>query len=245
MTEQNNNNQQNRGPRPAQNNNQNRGPRPANQGQNRDSRPPQQNNNNNNNNQNRRPQHNNNNRNNNNPNNNSGGANNNNRPQNNNNRNRPRGNFRGNRGGSNAQRMPQGNRYERLCRRYDLLLEAHNLARSKYFELFHRADYNQGTKLERIFYGTLEQLRAFERDVETMTIEPEFKEQFFNRINPYKAEYTYSENHKISNVGVNTVKNEDITDPHVLQTQINADYAEDKEETVGTWEDYNAYKGIV
>jgi hypothetical protein len=232
MTEQNNNNQQNRGPRPAQNN----GPRQPNQGQNRDSRPPQQ--------QNRRPHHNNN-RNNNNPNN-GGGGNNNNRPQNNNNnRNRPRGNFRGNRGGSNAQRMPQGNRFERLCRRYDLLLEAHNLARSKYFELFHRADYNQGTKLERIFYGTLEQLRAFERDVETMTIEPEFKEQFFNRINPYKAEYTYSENHKISNVGVNTVKNEDITDPHVLQTQINADYANDKEETVGTWEDYNSYKGIV
>jgi|GEM_PF-1611173 len=233
MTEQNNNNNnQNRGPRPAQHNhqnqNRNRGPRHPNQGQgqgpnpnqnqNRDSRGPQQNNN-----QNRRPHHNN----------------------NNNNNNRPRGNFRGGNNQNRPSRMPQGNRFERLARRYDLLLEAHNLARSKYFELFHRADYNQGVKLERIFYATLEQLRAFERDVETMPIEPEFKEQFFNRINPYRPEYTYSDNHQISPVGVNTVKSEEITDPHVMQSQINADYANDKEETVGTWDDYNAYKGIV
>ena len=170
-----------------------------------------------------------------------------NRPQNNNNQNRNgqkpgpnRNNRRRYRGNKNRTPNPTS-QLERLVEKYINLLDQHLVARRKFHDLFYRADNNQLNKLERLFYQTINDLRDFEDK-----IAPEMKASFEQRINGLRPDTTYSTNHNINleEFVPAVVPESEIFDPHLLQSQIKANFKGDTEESVGSIEDYNQYKNI-
>lgn len=128
---------------------------------------------------------------------------------------------------------------ERVYEKYLNLLDQHIIARRKYHDLFYRADPAQKNKLERNFYNTLNDIREFES-----RIAPDVKILFEKRNNGYQYDRTYTSNHEIPIEG--DVVPQDIApaEPHLLQSQIAADYSGDVEESVGTAEDYLKYKNF-
>lgn len=160
------------------------------------------------------------------------------------NKNRSSNNYRNNRrryrGNSNRPKPqnPSSN-LDRLVEKYINLLDQHLIARRKYHDLYFRAENAQLNKLERNFYSTLNDLRDFEAK-----LPEESKEIFEKRINGLKLDLTYSSNHNIDinqRIDLDTLV---IEDPHLLQSQIKANYSDDSEESVGSLEDYNKYKTL-
>lgn len=128
---------------------------------------------------------------------------------------------------------------ERQVEKYINLLDQHLIARKKFHDLYYRADDNQIIKLEKNFYSTLNDMRDFEA-----RIPEELKAPFEKKINGLSLDLTYSSNHQIDineKINLDKVK---IEDPHFLQSQAKADYANDTEESMGTIEDYSKYKMI-
>ena len=159
-------------------------------------------------------------------------------------------------GGGNAKkrtRRPRNNRkrkpgsgnnnnlsgFEKVERAYLNLLEKHLESRRKYYDLFHRADPRQLAKLERSFYRTLSELREYEDN-----LKPELKEKFDAKYNGLSVDNTYSTNHEIPFEAEPVAAEGDFDDPHLLPTQKDSSYSEDTEESVGSMEDYNSYKGL-
>lgn len=135
---------------------------------------------------------------------------------------------------------PQSTNIEKIYEKYLNLLDQHLIARRKYHDLFFRADPNQKAKLERNFYNTLNEVQEFQNK---MT--PEVRELFNKRNNGLSEDRIYTENHQIDPIGKLEIENEqDIQDPHYLQSQANCDYSNDTEESNGTIEDYLKYKGL-
>ena len=139
------------------------------------------------------------------------------------------------------QGQPQGpvSPLERIYEKYLNLLDQHIIARRKYHDLFYRADPAQKAKLERNFYNTLNDIRDFENK-----LAPDVKVLFEKRNNGYQNDRIYTTNHELPIEG--DVVPEDLppAEPHLLQSQINCDYSEDTEESVGTAEDYLRYKNL-
>ncbi|AUN98142.1 hypothetical protein C0V70_08475 [Bacteriovorax stolpii] len=140
-----------------------------------------------------------------------------------------------------GQGQPQGpvSPLERIYEKYLNLLDQHIIARRKYHDLFYRADPAQKAKLERNFYNTLNDIREFENK-----LAPDVKVLFEKRNNGYQNDRIYTTNHALPIEG--DVVPEDLppAEPHLLQSQINCDYSEDTEESVGTAEDYLRYKNL-
>jgi hypothetical protein len=158
------------------------------------------------------------------------------RPNHNNNRNRPRPE---NRPQGGQQQGGGGFNFERIYEKYLNLLDQHIIARRKYHDLFYRADPNQKNKLEKNFYNTLNDIRDFESK-----LAPDVKTMFEKRNNGLSLDRTYTSNHEIPVEGDPVPEDLPPAEPHYLQSQKNADYADDKEESVGTAEDYLKYKGL-
>lgn len=133
----------------------------------------------------------------------------------------------------------QGTSLDRIYEKYLNLLDQHLIARRKYHDLFFRADPAQKNKLERNFYNTLKDLRDFEDK-----LTPESREQFEKRNNGLKPDNIYTTNHEIGLEGDNPPAQSEWHDPHFLQSQKIANYNDDKEESVGTAEDYLKYKNL-
>ncbi|MDH5580343.1 MAG: hypothetical protein OEY33_00410 [Bdellovibrionales bacterium] len=148
-----------------------------------------------------------------------------------NNRNRKRNN-RGRYNKKGPYLTPQ----ERVFKKYMNLLDQHIEARRKYFELFFRADPNQKVKLEKIFNNTIEQVRNFEN-----SLNEEEKKLLDLRINKYREDIDYTQNHSLEE---NKAQYEQIEDPHLLPSQKTNEFIEDTEESIGSIEDYHAYKGV-
>lgn len=140
-----------------------------------------------------------------------------------------------------GQGQPQGpvSPIERIYEKYLNLLDQHIIARRKYHDLFYRADPAQKAKLERNFYNTLNDIRDFESK-----LAPDVKVLFEKRNNGYQNDRIYTTNHALPIEG--DVVPEDLppAEPHLLQSQINCDYSDDTEESVGTAEDYLRYKNL-
>lgn len=134
---------------------------------------------------------------------------------------------------------PQGNNSEKVYEKYLNLLDQHLIARRKYHDLFYRADPGQKNKLERNFYNTLNDIRDFES-----RLAPGARELFEKRNNGLKQDNIYTTNHELPLIGENPPPVAEWNDPHFLQTQKSADYSKDKEESVGTVEDYLSYKNL-
>lgn len=162
--------------------------------------------------------------------------------QNNNQRRRPHHNNRPRREGQPGGQQQQGGggfSIERIYEKYLNLLDQHIIARRKYHDLFYRADPAQKAKLERNFYNTLNDVREFENK-----LAPDVKVLFEKRNNGLKADRTYTSNHEIPIEGDEVPSDLPPAEPHLLQSQIAADYSKDTEESVGTAEDYLKYKGL-
>ncbi len=141
--------------------------------------------------------------------------------------------------GGNAQHPP-GINIERIYEKYLNLLDQHLIARRKYHDLFFRADPAQKNKLERNFYNSLHELREFEN-----RLDPAARELFEKRNNGLKTDNIYTTVHDIPVTGENPPVESEIEDPHFLQSQQQANYADDREESVGTLDDYLKYKNLV
>lgn len=124
--------------------------------------------------------------------------------------------------------------------KYFNLLEQHIMARRKYFDNFDRVGEKQREKLEKNFIDTQKTFLDFKG-----RLKPEELEIFEKKYENLKMDTTYANNHELPLGEVEPeVTAQEIEDPHYLQTQIQADYSEDTEESMGSLEDYKAYKGL-
>ncbi len=128
---------------------------------------------------------------------------------------------------------------EKLYRKYENLLEQHLIARKKYYEYFHRADPKQKIKLENNFTRTVKELRDFE-----MSLEGEDKNKFLEKYDSYNLDTTYTSNRDMPIEGDKVNVEGDFEDPHYLPSQAESDFSADTEESMGTMDDYLAYKGL-
>jgi hypothetical protein len=128
--------------------------------------------------------------------------------------------------------------------KYDNLLEQHLITRRKYYDYFNRVDERQLYRLEKNFFDSIEHLRRFEAGLEPWQREALEK----RKTERYRIDSTYSENRGWDPLAVQPieVKPEEIEDPHFKETQKEAfdEYRDDREESVGTFEDYLKLKGL-
>ena len=136
--------------------------------------------------------------------------------------------------------QPHGLNIERIYEKYLNLLDQHLIARRKYHDLFYRADPAQKNKLERNFYNTLNDIRDFESK-----LAPEARALFEKRNNGLSPDNIYTSNHELPTVGEAPPPETEWADPHYLQSQKQANFAEDKEESVGSADDYLKYKNLL
>jgi len=142
-----------------------------------------------------------------------------------------------------TQQQNQKRFLERSYEKYINLLDQHLIARKKFHDLYYRADHQQLNRLERIFDQTLKDLRTYEE-----SLSPELKEYVESRVNGLKLDQTYTLNHpstvqehieSVESLNVEVI----FQDPHLLQSQIQCNFENDTEESVGTMDDYLRYKG--
>lgn len=126
-----------------------------------------------------------------------------------------------------------------VIQKYLNLLDQHMINRRKYFEYFDREEGRHRRRLEKNFFTSIEQLRRFEE-----RLEPWQKELLKAHVDRYRLDLTYSGNHELSPVAEPAPLEGDFPDPHFKEEQVEAftAYAEDREESVGTYDDYLQYK---
>jgi len=126
-----------------------------------------------------------------------------------------------------------------VVQKYLNLLEQHLVNRRKYFEYFNREDGRHRRRLEKNFFGTIEQLRRFEEKLDERQ-----KEILLAHVERYRPDLTYSTNHNLPREAEPVPFQGDFDDPHVTELQKEARelWADDSEESSGSIEDYEAYK---
>ena len=139
---------------------------------------------------------------------------------------------------SNNNNRPQFQSHEKLVKAYYVMIEKIQIARRKYFDDFHHQDPNRVLKLQKSFERSMDELRAWESKLSPKEAEIILKEK--------KPDHTYSTIQNLSPIGVNEIKSEEIKDPHLINSQNEAikKYKQDREESVGTMDDYRSYKNI-
>ena len=153
--------------------------------------------------------------------------------------NKPAQSNQGQQANQNPNQRPDNrpNLIDRIYEKYQNLLEQHLIARKKFHDLFYRADLPQKNKLERIFYSSLNELRDFEAK-----LNPTERELFEKRNNGLALDTTYSTLNADLLAASLTNANQEPSDPHYMQSQKAATYRDDKEESVGSKDDYEKYK---
>ena len=126
-----------------------------------------------------------------------------------------------------------------IYNKYLTLMEQHLAARKKYFALFDRADPQQRAKLERNFTSSMNKVREFED-----ALEGDDLQNFQTRVNGLSNDKPYSDNHEIPFVAEVVSTDLPPAEPHYLETQKTSNFSADTEESVGSMEDYLAYKGV-
>jgi hypothetical protein len=134
---------------------------------------------------------------------------------------------------------PRLSAIDRLIVKVENLRLAHLEARRKYFELFDRADPRQKDKLERQFTQSMKTLRDFES-----SLTEQDRALFERHYDAYPPDLTYATNHELPSAGGGVSFEGEFEDPHELESQKQANYAQDTEESIGSLDDYKAYKGL-
>ena len=135
--------------------------------------------------------------------------------------------------GSRRRKRPHGNNEEKASveKKYLHSLELYCAARRKYFEFFHRVQGRKLDKLKHNFYRTLEEFRRQEKGL---------------GMKPKGEDSTYSHNHNLApHSSQESVGEGESEEFYLLDSQKERCYDDDTEESVGTMEDYHAYKGSV
>ncbi len=128
---------------------------------------------------------------------------------------------------------------DKIIAKYDTLQEHHQAARKKLYEMFFRANKDQKRKLEEKFESTLNQLYKYEGELKDWE-----KEALNKKIEGYPMDTEYTSNHNIP-VDLADPEPTEIIDEHVNATQKSRpDYSNDKDESIGSINDYYTYKGI-
>lgn len=123
--------------------------------------------------------------------------------------------------------------------KYQNLMDQHINARRKLFELFFRKDPRRVSRLQKNFEKTGRDIRNFESQ-----LSPEFREVLETRTEAYPLDLEYS---SLSQEQREIAPKEDPQSSlyHISDTQKNRpSYSEDKEESIGTMEDYHEYKEL-
>lgn len=127
---------------------------------------------------------------------------------------------------------------QELFSRYEKLFEELAKVRSDYFEKFFRVDDNRKRSMEKRYYDLLNNFRNFENSLPDWQKNKFLKDHKGNRL-----DLDYSLAHPDAEVS----NEEQVApaDPHVSLIQKGRpSYKDDKEESVGTMEDYNRVKGL-
>lgn len=141
--------------------------------------------------------------------------------------------------GPNKNRRPKSLTPARILQKYDNLLEQHIVARRKYYEMHGRVQGKQLDKVEKNFFKTMEAIRTFEDGLKDWQ-----RDVLKEKIDAYPEDRQYSSTHELGTKGDDVPFSGEFEDPHLLQSQIEADYSNDTEESVGTIDDYKNYKGL-
>ncbi|MGB0452542.1 MAG: hypothetical protein ACPGJV_02425 [Bacteriovoracaceae bacterium] len=126
-----------------------------------------------------------------------------------------------------------------IFRNYERLCDALTKARKDYLDKFHHHDRRVKQKYEKLYFTAMKKLRDYESSLSS-----DEKERYQKLYPDHEFDTTYSQNHELSTEGEVLVNDTDIEDPHFLESQKESDYKEDEEESVGSIDDYYAYKGI-
>jgi hypothetical protein len=143
------------------------------------------------------------------------------------------------RSSGNKNRRPKALTPSRILQKYDNLLEQYLVARRKFFDLFGRGKQKQITKAQNNYQHTLKSLRSFEEGLKDWQ-----KDVLANKIDGYPEDRQYSREHKLEPKGDEVSFVGEFPDPHLLPGQKATDWSKDTEESEGTIEDYNKYKGL-
>lgn len=139
---------------------------------------------------------------------------------------------------SNRNRRPKSLTPSRILQKYENLMEQHVIARKKYFEVFGRITGKQFQKIENNFNRTLKAIVEYKDSLKDWQ-----QEVLDKKLNFYPKDTQYSQAHQDEQAL--EVEFEGIfEDPHLLPTQKEHLWSNDTEESVGTIDDYKAYKGI-
>ncbi len=127
-----------------------------------------------------------------------------------------------------------------IAAKYFNLLDQHLNARKKYFENFNLVDKKTQAKLEKNFIESQKTFLAFKS-----RLNDKDKKLYEEKFENLKLDTTYSKNHDIAPTEhlETNVDPSDIQDPHYLVSQIESDFSDDEEESMGSLDDYKAYKG--
>lgn len=142
-------------------------------------------------------------------------------------------------GSKGKSRRPKTLTPARVIQKYQNLLEQYLIARKKFFEIFGRGKEKQIDKVEKNYKTALANLRNFEKN-----LIPWQKEVLDKKYNGLPEDRQYSTDNNLSPEGDTVSIIEEPSTIHTLESQANADYSNDTEESSGSMEDYYAYKGI-
>lgn len=140
----------------------------------------------------------------------------------------------------NRNRRPKSLTPNRILQKYENLMEQHAIARKKYFEMHGRIAGKQLQKVENNFTKTLVAIKDFVEGLKDWQ-----KEILDKKLNFYPEDRQFSTTHELEPVGDKVDFDGEFEDPHLLETQKNHQWSNDTEESSGSMEDYNKYKGIV
>ncbi len=162
------------------------------------------------------------------------------------NKNRNRNNRNRKPSGGNNRNRSNRNKYaskltsvNSIFTKYDNLLENYLRLRTKYFEYFYKDRSKQRTKVCDNYNKALEQLQNFTKQLSEYQLE-KFRSRGF-----FKLDHTYSANHDIDPELTSVELSDKPNDPHYTQLQQEQEsFKNDIEESSGSIEDYNSYKGL-
>ena len=140
----------------------------------------------------------------------------------------------------NSNQGPRLHGIDLIRSKYLSLVEQHVEARRKYYDLFFRADPNQLRKLEKEFTDSQARVLAYEE-----SLRPEDRDQLIKDYGGKPEDHVYTQNHQLPAHQIEVPVTGDFEDPHVLESQKQANFKNDTEESVGTIEDYKKLKGLI
>jgi len=142
---------------------------------------------------------------------------------------------------NSRNRRPKSMTPARVLQKYDNLLEQYLIGRKKFFEMKGKVVGKQLQKIEANWQKTLKSLRDFEINISGWQ-----KDTLDQKVNFYPEDRTYTTNNEIDPAGDEVELTGDFLDEHYLAKQVAAsdEYKDDKEESMGSMDDYKAYKGI-